>query len=302
MRERGLCGLNPLEQRMSQKNNVSPAIRLRTIILFFALAFFGGADVNAAPPEKLIKITPRKDQGRTVFEIQNLTAAPVTVSLELQLQNLTPSQPVPFTTTVESHGTNSALSVIATEDTLDTSWAYTYYATWGRLAVDPDDNVLYALPFAAGKSYPVSQGYNGEFSHFGCDQYAIDWKMPIGTPVHAARDGVVVATKDDSQSGGADKKYEWDANYILVQHSDGTLGHYVHLAKGGNRVKVGDKIKTGDWIGASGNTGRSTGAHLHFAVFRARDGKHRETLPVKYRTSDAVLATLIPGVLYRAAL
>ena len=66
--------------------------------------------------------------------------------------------------------------------------------------------------------------------------------MPEGTPVHAARDGVVVGTKDDSNRGGSSKKYEWDANFVLIRHSDGTLGHYVHLQKGGVTVKVGDTV------------------------------------------------------------
>ena len=124
--------------------------------------------------------------------------------------------------------------------------------------------------------------------------------MDIGTHVHAARGGVVVGSRDDSSIGGPDKKYEWDANYVLIKHDDGTYGHYVHLQKGGNRVKVGDIVKPGDWIGCSGNTGHTTGPHLHFAVFKAVDGKSRQTFPVRFNANGLLAQTLKEGTTYRA--
>jgi murein DD-endopeptidase MepM/ murein hydrolase activator NlpD len=124
--------------------------------------------------------------------------------------------------------------------------------------------------------------------------------MPLGTPIHAARGGTVVGVKSDSNVGGDDGKYDWDANYILIQHTDGTLGQYVHLLKGGVRVKVGQHVEDGDWIGLSGNTGHSTGPHLHFSVFKARDGKHRQTIPVRYKTTDTAAVMLEEGKTYKA--
>jgi murein DD-endopeptidase MepM/ murein hydrolase activator NlpD len=168
------------------------------------------------------------------------------------------------------------------------------------LTAHHDDNAVYQLPYAPGEAYPVSQGFHGKYSHTGGDCFSIDFKMPEGTHVLAARDGVVVGFKDDSDSGGGDKKYEWDANYILVKHSDGTLGHYVHLQKGGVRVKFGQRVKAGEWIGLSGNTGYSTGPHLHFAVFRAQSGKQRETLPIKYKTAPLLADVLVEGHSYKA--
>jgi murein DD-endopeptidase MepM/ murein hydrolase activator NlpD len=168
------------------------------------------------------------------------------------------------------------------------------------LTAKHDDTVVYALPYAAGKSYPVSQGFHGSYSHTAGDAFAIDFKMDEGTPVHAARGGVVVGSRDDSSTGGPSKKYEWDANYILIQHDDGTLGHYVHLQKGGNRVKAGDVVKAGDWIGKSGNTGHTTGPHLHFAVFKAANGKSRQTFPIRFNAEGLVAQTLKEGSSYRA--
>jgi murein DD-endopeptidase MepM/ murein hydrolase activator NlpD len=180
------------------------------------------------------------------------------------------------------------------------SWSYTYYCTFGSTRVKHDDSCTYLLPFASGKSFVISQGYNGEYSHFGPDQFAIDWRMPVGTPVHAARGGTVVGIKSDSDVGGGDSQYDWDANYILIQHPDGTLGQYVHLMKGGSKVELGQRVAAGEWIGLSGNTGHSTGPHLHFSVFNAKDGKHRQTIPVRYRTADDFAAVLQEGRSYKA--
>ncbi len=165
----------------------------------------------------------------------------------------------------------------------------------------PDAACVYLLPYAAGNSFEVSQGYHGSFSHRGPDEYAIDWRMPVGTPVHAAREGIVVQSKDDMNEGGPERKFEKCANCLLIQHPDGTIGIYGHLMQGGNKVKVGDHVKAGDLIALSGNTGFSNGAHLHFAVFKARDGKERVSFPVKFRSANHGVLTLETGHQYTAA-
>ena len=88
---------------------------------------------------------------------------------------------------------------------------------------------------------------------------------------------------------------------FLVRHGDATLANYAHLKKDGAVVKVGDTIEAGDLIGYSGNTGFSSGPHLHFSVFKTRNGSQRQTLPVKFRTSDAMSLTLAEGKNYTCA-
>lgn len=253
-----------------------------------------------AGDQKLIKITTQKKDGETQFYVENLQHADVTVTIDLELKNLDPSESVPFTATIPAREKLSAFTLTPTDPKLDSSWSYTYYATWGSLDARHDDTQMYQLPYPTGLSFPVSQGFHGRYSHTGGDCYSIDFKMPEGSPIHAARSGVVVGVKDDSNIGGSDKKYEWDANYILIEHSDGTLGHYVHLQKGGVKVQIGDKVQTGQFIGLSGNTGHSTGPHLHFAVFKAQTGKQRETIPVKFRTTPLMAEVLYEGRSYRA--
>jgi murein DD-endopeptidase MepM/ murein hydrolase activator NlpD len=160
---------------------------------------------------------------------------------------------------------------------------------------------VYQLPYAPGNEFKVTQGYNGSFSHKGSNKYAIDWKMPEGTPVRAARGGVVVKIRDASDKGGSSLKYDKFNNYVLIRHDDGTLGHYCHLQKKSSVVKVGQTVKTGEMIARSGNTGFSSGPHLHFCVFKTRNGRERESIPVRFKTSDKEALTLMDGHRYKAA-
>lgn len=128
----------------------------------------------------------------------------------------------------------------------------------------------YGLPFLKGKRYKVMQGNNGSFSHKKTtSKYAIDFKMNVGQEVCAIRDGLVIQTKSDSNEGGSSKKYLPKANKILIYHKDGTFVQYAHLKKDGVLVKKGDFIKKGQIIGYSGNTGFSTGPHLHFVLYNS---------------------------------
>jgi murein DD-endopeptidase MepM/ murein hydrolase activator NlpD len=156
------------------------------------------------------------------------------------------------------------------------------------------------LPYAPGEKFKVTQAYNGKFSHSGSNQYAIDWDLPEGTLVRAARGGIVVRTKDDSDKGGASIEFDRYNNYVLIRHDDGTLGHYCHLQKGGVLVKAGQTVAAGAVIAHSGNTGFSSGPHLHFCVFKARDGRSRVSIPIRFRTAQERAITLASGHSYRA--
>ncbi|RYY56576.1 MAG: M23 family metallopeptidase [Chitinophagaceae bacterium] len=127
------------------------------------------------------------------------------------------------------------------------------------------DEYVYELPFAAGDRHRVVQGYGGLFSHSHIA--AIDFAMPVGTPVHAARSGTVFSFRDDSDEGGVGESYKRKANYLMIRHDDGSFGCYWHLALNGVLVKKG-RVEKGQPIALSGATGLVVRPHLHFSVKR----------------------------------
>ena len=122
----------------------------------------------------------------------------------------------------------------------------------------------YPLPWRGGP-FRLSQGANGQYSHFGPkNRYAIDIAMPEGTPIIAARGGVVVKTENRQTGRGTDPS----GNFVRVLHDDGTMGVYLHLMQGSVSVREGQRVAVGSALALSGNTGNSSGPHLHFVVQR----------------------------------
>ena len=113
--------------------------------------------------------------------------------------------------------------------------------------------------------------------------------MPVGTIVRAARPGLIVAVRSDSDRGGAATSFGGDANYIVVKHDDGTFGEYFHLQRNGVLVALGRRVAAGQPIGLSGNTGHSTEPHLHFDVFYNVTGEKHVTIQFKTRSGEVVI-------------
>ncbi|MET9697183.1 M23 family metallopeptidase [Streptomyces sp. NPDC006529] len=86
-----------------------------------------------------------------------------------------------------------------------------------------------------------------------------DFAVPVGTKVHAVHAGVVV--KAGPNGAGDGPAY---GNAIVIKHATGTYSQYAHLSR--VQVKVGQKVSADQLIALSGNTGNSTGPHLHFEI------------------------------------
>jgi len=245
-----------------------------------------------------VNITTRRDGDLSRVIVENSELSEITVTFDFATVNLKSDVTFPYTETFKPGKTEAfVLSPVDTE----APWQYSYTNYYKLGSSDAEaDSTVYLLPYAPGKTYRVTQGYNGKFSHTGSNQYAIDWQMPEGTPVFAARGGLVVKVKDDSNQGGSSVKYDRYNNYVLIRHDDGTLGHYCHLKKGGAKVKPGQIVRPGDLIALSGNTGFSSGAHLHFCVFKTLNGRERLSLPVKFENNDRQAITLVEGRRYTA--
>ena len=165
------------------------------------------------------------------------------------------------------------------------------------LKTDYDKDYVYDLPYNKGKNFNVIQGYNGDYSHR--NQYAIDFNMPEGTEVLAARKGIVVQIKDNSNINCPNEACASEGNYIEIIHPDGTIADYYHIRLNGSKVKIGDKIEKGQVIALSGNTGYSNGPHLHFVCYSFAN-KKRKTIKTLFRTGNGDnIKYLLQGNTYR---
>lgn len=151
---------------------------------------------------------------------------------------------------------------------------------------------LYRLPLPAGRQhFLLVQGVGGQFSHGVEQSWAFDWAMPTGTPVPAARAGVVAAVRNvrESRSLPFDQRR---ANYVRIRHADGTVAVYAHIDT--TWVAVGREVQAGESIALSGNTGYSTQPHLHFHV--ELNGR---SLPVAFQDVADSLGIPRVGKLYQ---
>jgi murein DD-endopeptidase MepM/ murein hydrolase activator NlpD len=108
----------------------------------------------------------------------------------------------------------------------------------------------YILPI---HGYHLTAGF-GEFGLWAHAHTGQDFAAPIGTPVHALADGTIVFASWDGAYG----------NKIAIQHAGTLVTWYAHLSK--FEVKVGDKVRAGQLIGLVGDTGNTTGPHLHLEI------------------------------------
>jgi len=146
----------------------------------------------------------------------------------------------------------------------------------------------YRAPFVAAANYPITQAYPDNVTHQSADsEYAIDIAMPVGTDVMAARGGVVFDVISTNFSGGSDRdEHIRSANIVRILHDDGTFAVYAHLNWNSIRVRPGERVLAGQYIADSGNTGFSSGPHLHFAVQR-NAGMRLEAVPVAFEGPNA---------------
>ncbi len=170
--------------------------------------------------------------------------------------------------------------------------------TLGRVDADHDDGYLYRLPYGDDVSFPIIQGYAAKLSHHGAERFTLDFGMPVGTPVHAARDGVVVLVEDSHDVGCAREDCGRFANFVVVLHSDGTTGEYFHLERGSVQVRVGESVARGQSLARSGNTGFSTAPHLHFGVYRTGRDRTTESLAVRFETRRGAVGAPRSGARY----
>ncbi len=128
--------------------------------------------------------------------------------------------------------------------------AVTSKTTVKEIDEDKDEE---STPTSTGHTVPI----HGILTQKIHDANAVDFGASTGTPVAAYKSGTVIVAKSTGYNGGY-------GIYIVVDHGGSCQTQYSHLSK--VQVSVGDKVSEGEVIGKSGNTGHSTGPHLHFNV------------------------------------
>ncbi len=107
--------------------------------------------------------------------------------------------------------------------------------------------------------YELTATFDQGGSHWMHKHSGQDFAVPVGTPVSAAHSGVIV--KAGPNGGGDGPAY---GNAIVISHGNGTYSQYAHLSQ--IDVHIGEHVKAGEHIALSGNTGNTTGPHLHFEI------------------------------------
>lgn len=186
----------------------------------------------------------------------------------------------------------TVMDLIQSSDAIE---PYKYRWQLGDAAVVPARQ-RYQFPVQTPACTPISQSFNGRFSHTkDHSRYAVDIAMDVGTPIVAARAGVVVRVKDDYHMGGVNDYFLDKGNYVSVIHEDGTFASYYHILLGTAAVKAGDQVQAGQLLAKSGSSGFSSGPHLHFVIYR-NAGFRQQSIPFQFITKNGNLVEPVEGL------
>jgi murein DD-endopeptidase MepM/ murein hydrolase activator NlpD len=154
----------------------------------------------------------------------------------------------------------------------------------------------YRLPYALATDFAVSQAFPDTVTHTdAANRHAIDFVMPVGTGVNAARSGMVIEVASEYFESGVDLAADGPrANIVRILHADGTMALYAHLNWNSIRVVPGQRVARGEYLADSGNTGFSTGPHLHFVVQRNAGGI-MESVPIEFQGPGGNRITVATG-------
>ena len=225
------------------------------------------------PPE--VRLFQREDNvGLTLFA-KNTFYAPIQIAYRLsQMQNVAASTPRGGLTVLPPRSEVPVIEVGKAATGQAIGFQYEFQFLPGEPGAEHRPVQPYRLPFALSTTVVVSQAFPDTATHGDPgSQYAIDFVMPVGTHVFAAREGVVIDVTSGFFEHGTDLKVDGPrANIVRVLHDDGTMSLYGHLNWNTIRVVPGQHVARGEYLADSGNTGFTTGPHLHFVVQRNRGG------------------------------
>ena len=165
---------------------------------------------------------------------------------------------------VKVTATGSEAEQIALGEYVVTSYSDLLKLTYGvasgfKYSVTNTGKIRWPFPIVV----PISSGFGGRVAPcFGCSSYhqGLDFNPTEGTPFYAVAAGEVTQVTDDAWGLG---------KWVVISHTVGDQSFqslYAHMIRDSTGVRVGQQVQAGDYIGRVGNSGTSTGAHLHFEI------------------------------------
>jgi murein DD-endopeptidase MepM/ murein hydrolase activator NlpD len=267
------------------------------LFLILALAMFNLAGIAGQNDNYPFSIDSEKTPNGHRIVARNAGPAPVSVKVSIvDSQYIATDRQFPLYVVVPPGGGTLYLGNIRPA-MAGVGYTFRTQYTWtlGDFNASQAPDALYRLPYRDGSTFRIGQSPGGPITtHTRPDsQFAVDIPMPEGTPVLAARAGTVIYTEANQVYGAQVPDMLGKANEVRIQHIDGTMATYAHLAHGGVFVYAGQRVETGQQIGLAGSTGYSSGPHLHFAVQTVRrNGDKIETisLPFQFYVGNPAIA------------
>ena len=234
-------------------------------------------------PSAIARLRVESGDGEYLAYADNSLAGPIEVLLGFtRNDNIRGDPPLPARATVPARGSVLVARLRAQDPGRSGGFELSLTGVPGNPSARPQD-AEYLLPLRQQRSR-IDQGFGGSFSHSDeQNRFALDFAADIGTTVVAARAGTVMQVESDfSKAGLKQEKYGGRANFVRILHDDGSMALYAHLATNGVLARVGQRVSAGQQIGLSGNTGFTTGPHLHFAV-QVNRGMRLVSIPFRMR-------------------
>ena len=237
----------------------------------------------------MVQLRVEGSDSRRQARVFNHFAGPAQIELSFgDVSNIATDPPLPLTVVMHAREERVLASLQQTDLAQPAGFELALRAIPGSPDARHDDSE-YQWPLGEHPAR-IHQGFDGSFSHTSEEsRYAIDAAADEGTPVLAAREGVVMEVQDDYYGAGLDKeKFATRANVVRILHRDGSMAVYAHLRPESVGVQAGRHVYVGQKIGESGNTGFSTGPHLHFCV-QVNRGMKLVSVPFRMRGPDGPL-------------
>ena len=259
---------------------------------------FESVDVERAEQPGVVRLyqRPGPEAGSLILAAENTFHGTVQIAFEVAGGiNLAATMPTRGNRVLEPRSDTPLLVLRPAEPDRSVQADFRYQYIHGDPAARHEPAEPYRLPYALASSYRVSQAYPDALTHTDPpSEHAVDFEMPIGTNVFAARGGTVLDVATDFFEAGVEERLLQQANLIRILHDDGTMAIYAHLNWNSIRVVPGQEIEKGEYIADSGNTGFSSGPHLHFVV-QQNIGGEIISVPVEFAAPAAVSFNAVTG-------